>query len=739
MVVIMNLILENIFKLDLAAVATLLRDESYVVSETEKHTAISLAIQVDNTEILKLLIHDEKKRFDPAASSNHALMNAVLIGNMDILELLLADNRVDPGADNNTAIRIAASLGNTAAVSLLLAHPRVNPSAADNAAMFCALEEGNGEVVRLLLPHLKLGGISWDTFVDTSASDENLIEHVEAFMDNYKEYISKMSMLTNAQYAAFELLLSQSIIHDLEKKQIAALADDEESAMSDSKVIKSRQLFDFVQARFSSLFNQQGDTDLQRIVAIEKSIRAMILDTIYAECMDDEQKAFINSNRENLITASDVNLMKLARDNYFNSYSPTHAAWRGYDPHAPYQGQHKNLLTPQTENEEILATRASHEGPITAVTASDEVRKMMAYYYLLATDENEPEMLTVRKANFISELADLRLAHFTEWQTDSPSCYPGYLGRMLNLAYGHSLGQHLIAPKAVIMNYLSPIIMQAFKKTLQDCSSAEHCEQYLQALSWLTQSQAKAIVTGKSEYPDDLIQLRNQFVAQLLKSKKDFYETINQQLHENGFAPLDEIGRKFVKLCLRDPAHDFNFGRLGAVYSAFIKEKYPSTPIKPLPKKVCKNPFKAQYATASKLRSVHAEQLNTLKRKSELFKKLKKDIKEKAKQSFPPNETVDPNGMVLLLKVAINEMPNTSLETTALFNETFEKTLQEHAHSDDAYPQALHILQLFRHHNGKSNRQDDPQQSLSKASPSKPQDAKLDNPNKKVARALFQS
>lgn len=720
-------------------VSTRLLDESYTPTQDEKEFAIGMATDADDAAILQLLLNDAQQRFDPTTNDHQVLINTVLYSNNEILALLLADNRVNAGAQDNSAIRLASGLGNTQGVLLLLAQPHVDPAANDNAAMLCALEEGHCDVIRLLLPHLKKAGIPWSTFIDPDLSDADLIAHVEAFMDNNNEYIAKMTFFTDAQCAALELLIRQYEIHELEIEQIAALGDNPESAMNDSKVKKSREFFGLVENYFNPQFNQCGNTDFGRLRAIEKSIRNMILDAICSEDIDDEQKAFISLHRETLIGASDENIMKLARDKYFNTRSANHAAWRGYDANAPYQGDFKNLLTPQLSNDLVFSTSASHEGTITCAAASDEIRKMMAYYYLLVTDSNEPEMLALRKTNFISELADLRLAHHHEFDgNDAPSCYPGYLGRMLNLAYGHSLCKHLVAPKSVIMEYLSPIIMEEFKRALQLLGSAEECEHFLQALSWLTLPQAKAIVLGKIDYPDNLFLLRQIFVDLLLKNRKFYYQEINHLLAEKGLKSLDDVGRKFVKLCLKDPAHQFNFGRLGTVYSRYIQDKYPPSPVKLTPNtnKHSINPFKAQYLAASKLGKAQATQLATLKRKSRLFKKLKCEIEAKARQELPPSENnFDHNGMVLLLKTAITEMPNDHLETATLFNEAFADTLREHAHSDEAFPQALHILQLFKNRAAKAPRT--PKKLPMAESPSKTEIPELNYPKKSVARELF--
>lgn len=679
-------------------IAALLLKENYVCNLYAKQYALLMATENAKANILSLLLSDPKKRFDPRLRNNLALRTAISRNLHEILPILVADSRINPSANNNEALCLAARLGNITAFSLLLAHPRIRLARDQITILDSALEKGRVDIIRLLIPYLTKAGIPWTTFIDPSFSDEILIKHIEHFRDNPSDYVSNFSSVSNTQCAAFEMLSLQEEIRELEKTKMALLSNDAESAMTDSIVIRARSIFELLKAQFINTFNQYGDDDATRIIEIEKLIRDMILDAIVEESSDENQKTFIALNRKKLTCASDQRIMKLAREKYFNTQSALHAAWRGYDAHAPHNG-HYNLLTTPNENVEIFSTGISHQGAVSSMTASTEMRLMYAYYYLLITDLNEPEMLSVRKSNFILELADLRLAHQRDWHgEDAPSCYPGYLGRTLNLSFGHSLNQHLVTTKTIIMEYLSPIIIAEFRAELKKCHTAESCENVLQALSWLTVSDAKNILLHQTEYPESLLIIRNIFVTQLTDRIKIFYQAINQQLQAHDLPPLDKCDRRFVRLCLIDPTHQFNFGRIGAAYSAYVQERFPATPIKPVNTihKII-NPFKQQYLRAQKLLNSQPEALLTLKGKSRLFKKLKRDIDEKAKQELPTSEnSLDANGMILLLKVAITEIPSMNLDARTLFSDTFENTLNENASSDEAYPAALHILQIFR-------------------------------------------
>lgn len=80
------------------------------------------------------------------------LIFASIFGDIDMVRLLLADERVDPSADNNAALRLAARNGHLEAVKLLLADERVELASDKNAeyASYLALINGHMEVVKLL-------------------------------------------------------------------------------------------------------------------------------------------------------------------------------------------------------------------------------------------------------------------------------------------------------------------------------------------------------------------------------------------------------------------------------------------------------------------------------------------------------------------------------------------------------------------------------------------------------------
>ncbi|KAJ3252651.1 hypothetical protein HK103_001352 [Boothiomyces macroporosus] len=144
--------------------------------------AIIAAAENNNLEILELLLNDDRvdpiarsnepirqaaqkghyriverlmklKRVNPADKHNEALVNACYFGHLDIVELLLRDKRVNPAANNNEPIRLAALNGHYEIVRYLLEFKRVDPNARDNQAYYLAEIGRHYRVLELLEPY----------------------------------------------------------------------------------------------------------------------------------------------------------------------------------------------------------------------------------------------------------------------------------------------------------------------------------------------------------------------------------------------------------------------------------------------------------------------------------------------------------------------------------------------------------------------------------------------------------
>jgi len=92
-------------------------------------TPICWASEHGHLEIVKYLLQDP--RVDPSINGNYAIEVASTYGHEKVLNLLLADHRVDPSDRNNIAIRWAFNHGRMEIVKILLMNKRVNPKGED--------------------------------------------------------------------------------------------------------------------------------------------------------------------------------------------------------------------------------------------------------------------------------------------------------------------------------------------------------------------------------------------------------------------------------------------------------------------------------------------------------------------------------------------------------------------------------------------------------------------------------
>ena len=79
----------------------------------------------DNIEVAQLLLADD--RVNPAANNSRSLLHASMHGRASIVRALLKDGRADPTVDMCACLVWAHTRGHEAVVAALLADPRVNP------------------------------------------------------------------------------------------------------------------------------------------------------------------------------------------------------------------------------------------------------------------------------------------------------------------------------------------------------------------------------------------------------------------------------------------------------------------------------------------------------------------------------------------------------------------------------------------------------------------------------------
>ena len=160
------------------------RDQLKIPLDTKSKLFID-AVRVGNTEVVKLLLEDP--RINPADDNNLAIGLASQNGYIEIVKLLLKDPRVDPSADEDYAIRMSSERGKTEVVRLLLKDDRVDPSAYNNWAIRWAIHERNTEVARLLLEDRRVDPSALNNYALRWAKEKGYTEIVDLLLKDKRE------------------------------------------------------------------------------------------------------------------------------------------------------------------------------------------------------------------------------------------------------------------------------------------------------------------------------------------------------------------------------------------------------------------------------------------------------------------------------------------------------------------------------------------------------------------------
>jgi len=90
-----------------------------LLNEKELNIDLSWSVEFafDNIEIVKLLLEDE--RVDPSVANNYSFQISSEYEDLDTLKLLLTDNRVNPACSSNFALKTAYRRKNTEMIQVL--------------------------------------------------------------------------------------------------------------------------------------------------------------------------------------------------------------------------------------------------------------------------------------------------------------------------------------------------------------------------------------------------------------------------------------------------------------------------------------------------------------------------------------------------------------------------------------------------------------------------------------------
>mmetsp|Transcript_30054 Transcript_30054/g.36586 ORF Transcript_30054/g.36586 Transcript_30054/m.36586 type:complete len:214 (+) Transcript_30054:1416-2057(+) len=129
-----------------------LADSRFDISTEEANEAFCQACYENHLDIARLLFDNPEFKIDPAVDDSYLLFFAAQTGYVEMTRFLLSQPSVNPSANNNTAIEEACNNGgNLEIVQLLMADKRVNPADKKCIAFDRACQGGNLDIVKLLL------------------------------------------------------------------------------------------------------------------------------------------------------------------------------------------------------------------------------------------------------------------------------------------------------------------------------------------------------------------------------------------------------------------------------------------------------------------------------------------------------------------------------------------------------------------------------------------------------------
>jgi len=153
-----NYALRHAAKYGYLPIVKLLLADSRVDPTALDNMAIKDAAYEGMVAIVKLLYNDKRvnKSFDISKDSNYVFNMMCREGDLDMVELLLLDDRLDPTMNNNYALRLAAEGGFYQIIEVLLADSRIDAGYDENDALNQACYHNHFDCAALLLTNEKV-------------------------------------------------------------------------------------------------------------------------------------------------------------------------------------------------------------------------------------------------------------------------------------------------------------------------------------------------------------------------------------------------------------------------------------------------------------------------------------------------------------------------------------------------------------------------------------------------------
>lgn len=529
--------------------------------------ALCVATESGHTNIVKILLEIPSVKNNAAVNNNYALCVASENGYANIVKMLLEIPCVkyNVAADNNDALLSAAENNHIEIFKMLLKVDTLQYELLRNEAknLISILKEcSSQEHFSSLVNAIRIYGVPLSKVVNFK-EDKLWEEHLRSYCLNPD---SINLDLTESQLQAARLLKAyqDAINHEYERKY-AALAAQEANPDDEKKLNTASSHFaKVIQPHFEAAFLERGDDLEERLQNIESDIRALLISRRIVQAKQSIEKGihvtaseacirFLENNAGALRGGQDEILMNEARQ-YFSSLAQSdEIAWRVYDRWAPCEGWPNLLTSPlgACAKDKIFSASLSQ---VTHLEASYKAREWVAYSFLLVMDESnskDADNKASRIEGFIAQLSDIRRAHNEgSIGIDNPSCYPGIIGRALNMWAMHSLGlqKNTIA---LLPDILRSLISQNLGKYFEN-ATADAREALYNALIYLRYENAEDIINDRDGEVDfnqneDYPKLRQSFIDSL-GSHKALLDSIQAELKAMSAAETEDDEELLVYL-----------------------------------------------------------------------------------------------------------------------------------------------------------------------------------------------
>ncbi len=144
--------------------------------------AIRFSVWNNHADILALLLKDGRE--DPSKNFSYSIVLASEKNYHEIIKLLLNDGRADPSEYTNKSIKVASKNGYLKIMRLLLTDGRADPSANNNYTIKVASENGYLEIVKLLLADKRVDPSFENNYAIKITSKMGRLEIVKLLLDD---------------------------------------------------------------------------------------------------------------------------------------------------------------------------------------------------------------------------------------------------------------------------------------------------------------------------------------------------------------------------------------------------------------------------------------------------------------------------------------------------------------------------------------------------------------------------